>query len=712
MTAFDRQEHASLTAAPRLGNGARLAVAALFAAIAAYLLLRTWGTQPQIMADEWSYSRMARLQELGESIVPSWLYLWLARGSNACGARFYDCIHIANVVFMVAAAPFVYGIGRLVARRAVALGVAVAATLAPLNLYTTYFMPETAYYFGFCALSWVALARSGWHPLRWSLALGVVLGLLSLIKVHALFLVPPLVLFMLYARWAAGPSWLLPALGSVAVTLATAAAVKFGLGWLLAGPAGLQLLGGFYQANANSAGARTLADTIGPILIGTQGHLMVLAVLAPLPLAVILHDLLKKPVRAPAGTPAAAAGLLQVWSLLVLGATVAVTILFTASLVTPTAAADEGWRLHMRYYSFAFPLLWLAVAATLGRPGASAAQAPSGRLLRWAIAAVIALLMVLALFKLPGYAYNPVDGPDIFKFKPDGWQGRTLIAIGLATLLAWALGKALAPRLFLYLALPLVVIAGLSSSHYITATYNHEITAADRAGAAVLATVPPAERKFLTVAGFNAIEMIRTQFHIDDKDTQLLLLAENAPIAPEDIPAHHKWLLVMRNHPMPPGYKPTVATDEFSLYRLRALENRIGQVDFSKPLEGGIVARAEGLSHPESFGRWSDGKQVVLHLNTALPKHVTLMLRASSYAGNADLPFVLRVGTASASFRVPHHPMKNVVLRLETDGAQRSIVIEVPQPVSPQEVDNTQDTRRLGIALGEIVIAASPPEGQ
>lgn len=684
-------------------RGARLAVAALFAAITAYLILRTWGTQPQIMADEWSYSRMARLQDLSESIVPSWLYLWLARGSNACGARFYDCIHLANVLFMVAAAPFVYGIGRQVAGSKVALAIAVAATLAPLNLYTTYFMPETAYYFGFCVLSWVALARAHWHWLRWSLALGVVLGLMSLVKVHALFLVPPLVLFMLYARWLAGGAWLLPALGSVAVALATAAAVKFGLGWLIAGPAGTQLLGGFYQANANSAGARTLADTIGPVLVSGQGHLMVLATLAPLPLAVLLFGVLKKPVRAPAESLDRASSLLNVWTLLVLGATVCVTVLFTASLVNPGAPADEGVRLHMRYYSFALPLLWLVAAATLGRPDTSLRPA-----LRWAIAAVIAVFMALALVKLPGYSYNPVDGPDIFKFKPSGWQGRAILAIGLATLLAWALGKLLAARLFLFLALPLLIIGGLSSSHYITATYNHEITAADRAGKAVLATVPAAERKYLTVAGYNAIEMIRAQFHIDDKDTELLLLGENAPIAEDELPAHHKWLLVMRNHAMPPAYRPVLATDEFSIYRLSVPESRIGRIDFTRPLDG-IVERAEGLSHPESFGAWSNGKQVVLHLNTVLPKKVRLKIRASSYAGNADLPFVLRIGDASASFKVPHHPMKNILVTLDTDGAQRSIAIEVPQPVSPLEVDGSQDTRTLGIALGEIVISTPLP---
>lgn len=686
---------------PAAPDRMRAIAVALFAAIAAYLVLRTWGTQPQIMADEWYYSRLSRLQELGDSVLPSYLYLWLARGSNACGTRFYDCIHLANVAFMVAAAPFLYAIARQVATRGVALGIALAATLAPLNLYTTYFMPETAYYLGFCVLSWVALTRSHWHPLRWSLALGTVLGLLSLVKVHALFLVPPLVLFMFYARWALsnGGRWMLPALGSVALTLSTAAALKFGIGWLLAGPNGLQLLGSFYQSNANSAGNRTLANTLAPALTSAFGHLMVLAMLIPLPLAVLLHSLLRRPLRARTGK----LELLQVWALLVLGATVCVTFLFTASLVSPGAAADEGWRLHMRYYSFALPLLWLIAGATLHRR-----DAPVRPLLRWSIAAIIAIVMVLALVNLPTYAFNPVDGPDIFKFKPDGWQGRTLIAVGLVTLLFWALNKSLAPRLFLYVGLPIALMGGLASSHHITARFNHVETAADRAGNAVLAHVPAAERGALTVAGDEPIEMIRAQFHIDHKDTELLIVPKDAPITDEEIPAHQKWMLVMRNHPLSATYKPVVATDEFALYRLTVPQSRIGRIDFSKPYDG-FVTGTEGLSTLEPFGRWSDGKRVVLHLNTVLPRTVRLMIRASSYGDNADQPFVLRIGEASATFRVPHHPMKSTIVTLDTDGAQRSIVIEVPHPVSPQQVDGSGDTRKLGIALGEIVVAEPTP---
>jgi hypothetical protein len=669
-----------------------LAILAVFGAITAYLILRTWGTQPQIMADEWYYSKLSRLQELKESMLPSYLYLWLIGKSNACGTRFYDCVHVANVLFMVAGAPFVYQIARQVAGRGLALGIAVAATLAPLNLYTTYFMPETAYYFGFYVLSWVALTRTGWHWARWSLALGVTVGLLSLVKVHALFLLPPLVLFMLYARWAAGPRWLLPGLASVALALGTAAALKFGIGYLLAGKDGLHLLGSFYQANADSANNRPLSSLLTPALVSAAGHLMVLAVLVPLPLAIVLHTLLRRHRRLDAGK----SELLQLWALLVLGATVGVTFLFTATLVSPTAP-EEGLRLHMRYYSFVLPLLWLAAAAAPGRPIERARA-------RWIIAAAVALAMAFALLKLPGYAFNAVDGPDIFMFKPDGWRGRLILAIGLAALLLWALGRRLAAQLFLFVVLPLNLLAGLAMSHKITHG-NHEETTADRAGALVLARVPAAERKYLTVAGTDAIEMIRTQFHIDDKDSQLLLVPENAPIEEDQVPTQQKWLLVMRSHPLPPAYQPLVRTDEFALYKLSVSERRIGGTEFSQPFGAGIVASAEGLSIQEPFGRWSDGKQVVLHLNTVLPEKVRVRIKASSYADNAGQPFVLRIGDSSASFRVPNHPMQERVLSLETDGRQRSIVIEVPHPVSPQEHDHTTDTRKLGIALGEITVS-------
>jgi phosphoglycerol transferase len=260
-------------------------------------------------------------------------------------------------------------------------------------------------------------------------------------------------------------------------------------------------------------------------------------------------------------------------------------------------------------------------------------------------------------------------------------------------------------RLFLFVVLPLNLLAGLSMSHRIILHY-HDETTADRAGALVLDKVPAAERKYLTIAGTDAVEMLRAQFHIDDKDSQLLLVPVNAPIGDDRVPTNQKWLLVMRNHPLPPAYQPLVRTDEFTLYRLTVQERPLGSTTFSEPSWNGIVTAAEGLSKAEPFGRWSDSKHVVLYLNTVLPAKVRVRIKASSYADNADLPFVLHIGSSSAVFRVPNNTMEERLLTLDTDGTQRTIVIDVPHPVSPQEHDHTTDIRTLGIAIGEIAIAA------
>jgi hypothetical protein len=134
--------------------------------------VRSQGINPTVFADEWYYSKMARLQPLAEAIVPSYLYLWLFGATNACGDGFLECARGANALLFVAGAPFLYLTARSVTGRGTAAAIALLATLAPLNLFTAYFMPETMYYFGFCVLSWVALTRRHWHwaCMRWPAA--------------------------------------------------------------------------------------------------------------------------------------------------------------------------------------------------------------------------------------------------------------------------------------------------------------------------------------------------------------------------------------------------------------------------------------------------------------------------------------------------------------------------------------------------------------
>ncbi|HWJ94892.1 MAG TPA: glycosyltransferase family 39 protein, partial [Telluria sp.] len=323
----------------------------------ALLTQRHAGLNPAVFADEWFYSKMARLMDLKDAIVPSYLYLWIFRASNACGTGFLDCVRFGNAVFFVSAAPFVFLTARAFTTARVAGLVAVLSLLAPLHLYTAFFMPEALYYFLFCVLGWVALTREQWSATRKALAGGVLLGVMSLVKVHALFLLPALCLFLLFDSAGANGGWLRRGLPALLLAAVLMLGVKFGVGYLFGGKAALTLFGNFYGAGASAASQRPLMEFVTPALVNLRGHLMAMAVLLPLPLAMLVHAL------ASGGWRERPYNRLYVYTLLMLGAALGMTVLYTASIARPDN--NEALRLHVRYYSFVFPLLFMVAAVPL-----------------------------------------------------------------------------------------------------------------------------------------------------------------------------------------------------------------------------------------------------------------------------------------------------------------------------------------------------------
>jgi phosphoglycerol transferase len=677
----------------------------LCAAIFAWLLLRNHGLSPAIFADEWYYSKMSRLQALSDAIVPSYLYLWVFRGSNACGDGFLDCVRIGNELFFVAAAPFIYLTARRVAGKALSLFIAVLAMLAPFNLYTSFFMPEAMYYFGFAVLSWISLGfrhgDSGAGAARLGLAAGLVLGLMSLVKVHALFLLPSLCLYLLCAGALRGQArWLAWGLLSALIAAAATLAVKFGLGYLLAGKAALSLFGSFYSGTANANSGRPLLDLLKLAFINGRGHLMAIAVLLALPLAMIAQALASPGARARTGAPLRQ---LQLYAFLMLGAAVGVTVLFTASIAA--TGPGEVLRLHLRYYNFVFPLLLIVAAGAIGQAAADR-QLPADKRnpLTWTIAGLLAIVLVLAVIKLPLYTLSTVDGPDIQSLQLQSATGKIVVAIDLLVLFLWARASRLAAPLFLFAAVPLMTWLGLSTTSYYLSVLDQS-WGPDKAGKFAHHYVPEAERGQMTVAATEIVEIMRAQFHIDNADVAMLELPKDAPLEQYQMPIRSKWLLVLGKHPLPAGVKPVAATQDYALVKMDTHRRPLGLTRFSEPLHGGLVDSVDGLSVVEPWGRWSEAKQVVLHFSQPLPKHAGIVLKAQAFGPNAGLPFVMRVGGQEQRFRVPGFG-QDIALPFVTDGAQRSLSIEVPQPTAPRDVGPSVDVRKLGIGLIEIEVSA------
>ncbi|WP_058912459.1 acyltransferase family protein [Entomohabitans teleogrylli] len=116
-----------------------------------------------------------------------------------------------------------------------------------------------------------------------------------------------------------------------------------------------------------------------------------------------------------------------------------------------------------------------------------------------------------------------------------------------------------------------------------------------------------------------------------------------------------------------------------------------------------------GLSHVESWGRWSDGRLapvVRLAFHQPLPQDFTLEVTAQGYGPNINQPVSVVVGNERHQMRVAGQPT-TTKLYFANPGGARVIEITPPYPQSPQASGESGDGRLLGIGLVAIKITAA-----
>src|SRR5690606_17045410 len=113
-------------------------------------------------------------------------------------------------------------------------------------------------------------------------------------------------------------------------------------------------------ADTGASVAPAVMDIVAAAARSLQGHLMVLVVLYGVPLALAAVGGIRALKRS-AGE-AAPVDRLAILTCLVLPNLICAVALFTA-LAVETGPDESLYRLHMRYYSFALPLLYIAAAS-------------------------------------------------------------------------------------------------------------------------------------------------------------------------------------------------------------------------------------------------------------------------------------------------------------------------------------------------------------
>ena len=670
-----------------------LSVAAICVIIT--LTIRNCGLYPTVFSDEWWYSKFSRLAPISGSPYPSYFYLLLFGISRYSGEGFLECARFLNACFFAFTLPFIYLSCRKVASRKISLFVALLSVLGPINSYSAYFMPEAMYFFSFWFLFWFLLSSANKNPFLLGVGAGSILGLMALIKFHATFLIPGFCCFVLLA-WVTnrGNQSFKDTILTIACCLLAFFLIRFFVGYIIAGGAGLHLVGGTYGSIAHAALASDTGQFLRVLRLAGHsliGHLLAISVLFAVPLATIVGVSHNGKQHSDGSDATNNLRLLQIFLIAFLPPLLLVVAWSTA--LFGGNVPYEISRLHLRYYNFIFPVFAILAAAQLKSTG----HAQAGSRSAWLATLVLGPPTLYAIVTgLKHYTLNFVDCPEL----AFGSNPATLLILGLLGLIAlviWAVNRRWGISLYLLLFWPLAM---LTSAYYVNKVLRTQIVANlyDEAGQFTRRYLGNDASRLL-VAGSQVGGLYRALFQVDNPMAGVLEIPERAPLELSKIPTGTTWVLLIGDHEPPSTVRYQISMGEFSLIRVSGVDT----VDFRNHAWPGVLTKISGVSVPESFGRWSDADQVAMEFAFPLPKRFTLALIASAFGPNVDQPFRIRIGQDEQSFRLSASP-KEVSLTFNSTGTERTAVITIPKPVTPKEMGTGSGDRRLGIALHQLRI--------
>jgi phosphoglycerol transferase len=653
------------------------------------ILIRNFGLYPIVFFDEWYYSYSSRLSSIANARDASFFYLTLYKLSNICGDAFLQCARLFNAILFIAAIPFIYMVATLATSRKNAAFIAAIAALLPINTYTAYFMPESLYFFFFWFITWTLFSLSMNKPYIYGGTVGFLLAVMTMVKPHAFFLIPPLCLFILCRAWdTSRPNWTACASKVIFILIIVALLLRLSIGYSLAGINGLSIFGNRYAGIAQSVfNLSDYISFIGKSALVLSNHITALVIMFFTPILSLFF--LKSPGDGQTLSIDNARSL-KIYAASILITLIAVTSAFTIAVIG-TGPYEVINRVHMRYYNFIFPLFLIIASSEITLNDFNFRSVTFVKVLSSLAAGAVGVYAISHTYS--SFSPNFVDCPEIRGLTCNKYIFYFLGSLGIASAVLFNLNRSLGAKLFLYLVMPLSIF---TSSLFITVELNHHRAADvyDKSGMFAHQTLAPNELSKLQVVGPEPSGLYKTLFHIDNPQALILELSPEH-FDRSKIDKKAEWLLVVGNYPISslPGLK--INLDGYSLVRLTGSNS----ADFRKGANWpSVLTETTGLSSPESWGTWSDAKEVHLSLPFILPERFKLHLTAQAFKPNVGQPFHLRLGAQERVFTLTDTPQ---VITLQFDHVEDSetIVITVPRPISPKELGLGSDTRKLGIGL-------------
>ena len=683
----------------QLSNGARLSAPMILLGIMALamvlLMLRSAGLYPGVLGDEYTYSTMSRSMPLSEAFIPGYLYLAIYNLTNMCGSGFLFCSKFFNTLFFVAAAPFIYLVARRFCGLAVSLLIVAISLLGPVNSYTAYYMPEPLFFLSFWISIWYFLGLDVNAPAKKWLLFGFMMGCSALVKPHALLIIPGFCLCILFFSYKGTEKWLTVGLKNAALFVGSLFATKFIISFLVAGKAGLTLFGSFYNSTLQSS-ASTLQRYLDILMVTptiVEGHLLANTVMFGTAVAIILFGSIKALANPNLSSDDRIAFCtLALWLNLI-----AMVTLFSAS-VAGTNAIETDFRVHMRYYNFMLPLLFIAAGSQLDRM-----HGESLKYWRLAVALlVLAILGYAALTYLHPYTPSYVDSPELRGFTLNSTVFMLLAGFCAFTVLLWYKSASAGSIVFVCLYLP-VSIAISTAYNNAEVRQRMVIDTYDKAGLFAKSYVPENELSQLAVIGENPAHTLRALVYVDNRHAvRDLSYVPGQPYSAAQTAYDKKWILAIGDVQFAEDEFDVIKLNGFSLAK-KDIKRYPLQLGFNNAQWPALVANISGLESPEAWGAWSTGPAVTIELKKPLPAQFDLMLNAKAFGPNAGQAINVEVEGRLYPFDLGVD-MTPRTLRITTSGKAQSLTIRIPSPVSPKTLGVSQDDRPLGIGLEQLDI--------
>lgn len=678
-----------------------LAYAALAILVVYVLFIRTLGNLPDIMGDELAYSMQARHLPLADSSLPNYLYFWVYGSTTACGVGFYSCSQALNIVFTLGAGVLLYVIARRYIAQWASIFVALAFVLGPLSSYTSYFMPESMYFFFLALVIWhltKQVAQAGYW--FWAQA-GIYVGLLSLVKPHGLLLLPGIVTYLVVTQWAPSAGRWLRLLINAGSLVASTVVTKLLLGLILAGPHGLTLFGGYTNTLGNgttnaavntgtaagtAAGAGAAAgglfsgDSIG-FMFGQVGvQFLAVMFVAAVPVIGSLGYLVRSKARVEGNKPLADYSLLILSMLLWMLPTIA-----AFNNLIRLGGEDSANRIMLRYYEFLLPMFLVTLV------GAVAKSQVLSSVWRWVLAIAGSGLVIIASTFIPQsvtdaatgataprYHLQFVDSSMLKVMLDTPWLAPVVVGLTVIGLLIWASNAQWGGRLWLAAILPVIL---LLSSFALVQNYSwrsNTTLAADTAGFLVRDSIPGDEFGNLMVIGTasgNKSELV-TKFHLDHPEIQTTEVQDATSYAAPAGDTSIKWELALGNVTLTdPGWVMA------KVGGVQLLRRDTGEVHIfgNNSYTGGFVQSQTGLDRIGAQGVCSTLGTVTLTVNKAIQSGNVITMGLSSYVYSQGGQVGVTVGdqTGTVGLGAAQRPMD---VKLVASNSQPTQTITLTMP--------------------------------